>query len=510
MIVTFDPAITGGTYSTANNDAYYVNFLRCVTAIATANAGTTSLTVNPYTSINTVDGTRNCIVSIIANTEGGGWLTSPNTHSIPIYPASFTSMTSRTSYATMFKADFYNESGKAGMPFEKMTFHAIGHNSTGSDNHWNGKITTAPLTAWNTTNGGQLQYTFGCSTTIDGDAGYVPAWSGITPNQQSTSFTMNGYHSNVAGSAGSDGVTTNYPGPAAAFNLNNVASVTYTMAVTANYCIIWENHKSNSYAAGYSNTYTTAPGGSTLLYGGLMYGGVRTAQPWEETIGNNPPWVAWNVAHQTPIAVGTQYNSISNSMQGPSNSGTNNWTATQPNCPNGAAAYMTTSNNSGILTTTASRMVNYPSFQYWRNIPVSFSDSVSGTGYQTAAGRLDSYMHSAANGQTELDLVTPLFHHRQRKSVQQNGILSTTHSPNLPTIDSQTGTFVPGAYPIKIQRTKNDSWNAGGDCKGIFKSLSMPLAQMKLYWQDGQTFTVNGEVYMPIVFNEDMYLIRKA
>ena len=54
MIVSFDPAITGGAYAAANTEAYYVNFLRCVTAIATANAGTTSLTVNPYIGLSTV------------------------------------------------------------------------------------------------------------------------------------------------------------------------------------------------------------------------------------------------------------------------------------------------------------------------------------------------------------------------------------------------------------------------------------------------------------------------
>ena len=47
--------------------------------------------------------------------------------------------------------------------------------------------------------------------------------------------------------------------------------------------------------------------------------------------------------------------------------------------------------------------------------------------------------------------------------------------------------------------------------KGIFKSLSMPYATMKNYWQSAnQTFTISGQTYMPIVINSDMWLLRVA
>jgi hypothetical protein len=523
MIVTFDPAITGGTYLAANNDAYYVNFLRCVTAIATANAGTTSLTVNPYTATNAVDGTRNCILSIVANTEGGGWLTS-NSHSIPSYPTTFVSMVSQATFPTMYKADFYNASGKSGMPFNKMTFHAVGHNTTGNDSIWNGRIATAPLTNWNNVLGGHLQMTFGCNVDQGITANYTPTWSGATSNAgtQTTSFTNNGFYSNVIGVSTSDSVTGSFPGGATGFNLNRLNNVTFTMAVTKDYCIIWENVRTHSYLNGYSTGYTVI-NGSVKLYGSIMYGGFRTTTPWEDTLSNNPPWAAWTIHHTQPAGAGSPIanlwpdlgGAVSN-PQPPSNwptivAPTFGTFATSPQPPNCASAFLSTINDLGEVSATATRYNNYPTYQYHRNNLFANMCAISSGSHTSAAGRADSWLPAGQTaGQSEWELSTPLFYHRQKRSNNIAGTLSTTHNPNLPTIDPDTGTFVPGAYPINISRTKTGSWNNGGICKGIYKSLTLPINTMKLYFSDGQTFNVNGEVYMPIVFNEDMYLIRKA
>jgi hypothetical protein len=530
MIVTFDPAVTGGAYSTANTDAYYVNFLRCVTAIATANAGTTSLTVNPYTATNAVDGTRNCILSIVANTEGGGWLTS-NSHSIPSYPSTFIAMASQATFATMYKADFYNASGKAGMPFNKMTFHAVGHNTTGNDSIWNGRIGSAPLTNWNGVSGGHLQMTFGCNDSQGLTGNYTPSWSTVTSNQQTTSFTNNGFYSNVAGQASSDSTAGSYPGGATGFNLNRSSAVTYTMAVTKDYCIIWENVRTHSYLSGYSTGYT-ALNGSVKLYGSMMYGGFRTTTPWEDTLSNNPPWAAWTIHHTEPGSSGVPVSQVwldfgnqnlpgiygaspSGNLPGQFSAHANYYTSPQP--PNCASAFLSTINDLGEVSATATRYVNYPTYQYHRNNIFANVCAISGTALGTAAGKTDNWLpitqYSATNT-SEWQLGTPLFYHRQKRSNHSQGPAaagsSITHNPNLPTIDPDTGTFVPGAYPINISRTRTGSWNNGGICKGIYKSLTLPINTMKLYFSDNQTFNVNGEVYMPIVFNEDMYLIRKA
>jgi hypothetical protein len=519
MIVTFDPAIAGGNYATANTDAYYVNFLRCVTAIATANAGTTSLTVNPYLTTSTVDGTKNCILSIVANTESGGWTTS-NSHSVPSYPTTFVSMVSQATFAGMYKADFYNASGKAGMPFNKMTFHAVGHNTTGNDSRWNGRISTAPLTGWNSTSGGHLQMTFGCNVDQGITSNYTPTWSTITSNQQTTSFTNNGFYSNVVGSASSDSVTASYPGGATGFNLRRSDSVTYTMAVTKDYCIIWENVRTHSYLNGYSTGYTVM-NGSNKMYGSMMYGGFRTTTPWEDTLSNNPPWAAWTIHHTEPAGSGVAISQVWTDHGGGANPGpspgfpafvgpTFSTLATSPQPPNCAAAFLSTINDLGEVSASATRYVNYPTYQYHRNNLFANMCAISGGSHTNAAGRSDSWLPNVYSGQTEWELATPLFYHRQKRSNNIPGTLPTTHNPNLPTIDPDTGTFVPGAYPINISRTKTGSWNNGGICKGIYKSLTLPINTMKLYFSDGQTFNVNGETYIPIVFNEDMYLIRKA
>jgi len=521
MIVTFDPAITGGSYSTANTDAYYVNFLRCVTAIATANAGTTSLTVNPYTATNAVDGTKNCILSIVANTESGGWTTS-NSHSVPSYPTTFVSMVSQATFAGMYKADFYNASGKAGMPFNKMTFHAVGHNTTGNDDRWNGRISTAPLTGWNSASGGHLQMTFGCNVDQGITSNYTPTWSTITSNQQTTSFTNNGFYSNVTGQASGDSAATTYPGGATGFNLNKSSSVTYTMAVTKDYCIIWENVRTHSYLNGYSTGYTVI-NGSNKMYGSMMYGGLRTTTPWEDTLSNNPPWAAWTIHHTEPAGSGVGISSVWINVGGTVNtptspgptftttvSNTYGSQATNPQPPNCAAAFLCTINDLGEVSASATRYVNYPTYQYFRNNLFANMCAISGGSHTNAAGKADSWLPAPFSGQAEWELSTPLFYHRQKRSNNIAGTLSTTHNPNLPTIDPDTGTFVPGAYPINISRTRTGSWNNGGICKGIYKSLTLPINTMKLYFSDGQTFNVNGETYIPIVFNEDMYLIRKA
>jgi hypothetical protein len=80
-----------------------------------------------------------------------------------------------------------------------------------------------------------------------------------------------------------------------------------------------------------------------------------------------------------------------------------------------------------------------------------------------------------------------------------------------PQMDPVTGTLVPGAYPINISKSYSEQWTQGGKCKGIFKSLSMPYATMKNYWQSAnQTFTISGQTYMPVVINSDMWLVRVA
>jgi hypothetical protein len=42
----------------------------------------------------------------------------------------------------------------------------------------------------------------------------------------------------------------------------------------------------------------------------------------------------------------------------------------------------------------------------------------------------------------------------------------------------------------------------------MYKSLDMPITTMKYYFSEGQIFTVGGDPYAPVVFNDSMYLIK--
>jgi len=160
MIVTFNPMIN----TSATADAAYVNFLRCVTAACTAAVGavagtanstptTTNLSVVPYlNNTGSQDVSKNCIISVDANTEAGGWTTSSN-HTVPS-SATFTAVTSASAYA--YKADFYTASGKATYPYNKLSFYTTGQSSTSysaapsSVNGYNTGTTTNPaLASWN-------------------------------------------------------------------------------------------------------------------------------------------------------------------------------------------------------------------------------------------------------------------------------------------------------------------------------------------------------------------------
>ena len=491
MLVSFDPYINTG----ADITGQYLNFMRCVTAIATAAAGTSSLTVNPWTASGTTDTTKNCITQIIANTTAGGWTTS-SYHNIPA-TNSYSAMSGFTStFAQQYKADFYNSSGKASMPYNKMCFHTDAHNTSGYDNTWNG-YPSNPIQNWaSSLYGGQIMMTYGCSTATGiTDTNFYPdsaAFNSAQPNQQTQSWTNNAYHN----------TTYDYTHPLSrnGFNMFLNPAVTYTMAATAEYCIIWETVRGNSYSAGYNtsyanSTYMSSYGSSSPMYGSLMYGGNRTTQAWEDSLGYNPPWVAFTVHHtQATSGNGSSYN----------------WALPHP--PNCAAAYMATINDSGTIASSASRYQNWPPFQA-SGYTNRNECSVSATGFSGVHGSVDNQdtnYWAQAGGQTSSaghQLQLPIFSQRQRPYTNSSyGTIGNWHA-NMPTVDPVTGLFVPGAYPIQFTRNASGSWNPGGYAKGIYKSLTMPLATMKLYWAPGQLFTINGVSYTPVVFNEDMYLV---
>jgi len=473
MIVTFRPTIN----QTADYTACYINFLRCVTAIATAAAGTTTLTVNPYTASNTIDTTKNCIISIDANTEAGGWTTSAS-HSVPSSgnntATTYTALASSTFY--QYKADFYNASGKSAYPYKKLCFHSM-ENSSDGQNAWQnatgGMATTNLKGIMTSTKFIQVCPTFGCSTTTDWTSTTFPPQGNVqnstgvnSTGVQSTSFTLNAQCRVTDGSGG----PYNMPGL-----LPVDLTVEYHMAVTADYCVIWESKVGDTYTNGYFTTNTTGSGAAyhnVSRQGSIFYMGLREAQPWENAQNNNPPWTCW----QYTATAGTS-------------------ALTTPYAPNCVAAFMSTLNNNNIPTTTTPTVYRTQN-AYNVNTFVRRSTSVT-----TPA--------SYASPGCELD--GAIFLTKRLGSSDEIVTTASTNNLYMPAYDTTQGLNVPPAYPIKISRSYIDSWNQGGACRGIYKSLSMPWTTMKLYWQSPtQTFTIGSDTYIPFVLNEDMWLVRYA
>ena len=289
MIVTFRPTINNASDVTA----CYLNFLRCVTAIATAAAGTTTLTVNPYTASNTIDTTKNCIISIDANTEAGGWTTSAS-HNVPSSgnntPSTYTAINSAADY--LYKADFYNASGKSAFPYKKLCFHS--YNSSSDGYYW-GTSSYVQFTRSSITlnKGANMLVTFGCSSSTDWTSTTFPPGGGVGSNRinstavspgQSTSYTLGGNTTNS---------TPLYNNPGLVYT---DATVEYHMAVTADYCVIWESKVGDTYANGYFTTNTSGNGTTYWnngRFGSIYYMGLRETQAWENSQNNNVPWVAW-------------------------------------------------------------------------------------------------------------------------------------------------------------------------------------------------------------------------
>lgn len=495
MIVTFQPTIN----ATSDYTACYLNFLRCVTAIATAAAGTSSLTVRPYTASGVIDTSTNCIISIDANTEAGGWTTSTS-HSVPSSlsntATTYTALASTTLY--QYKADFYNTSGKSAYPYKKLCFHSYGTGNY-SLNPWSNNNSGA----WNITNvtanqGNNMLITFGCSTSTDWTSTTFPPAGGITGSinntaglstgvYQSTSWTLNAMVSSFAGLMHKPGLCYNDPG------------IQYHMAVTADYCVIWESKVGDSYNTGYFTTPTTGNGTSywnASRYGSVYYMGLRENQPWETPLTNNPPWVCWQ--HTQDLS--SNGNGVGNAYS-----------------QNQVAAFMLTTNNSGVVNTTPKiyATINHYQTDFFHQFRASSVVDINANGvaygYQYGVHTLDGplfqtramynvgpYVNNTAQPTSSVSSNYP-----------ENG--NSTNMLYMPQYDTVTGLFVPGAWPIKISRSYTGDWNPGGACRGIYKSLSMPFATMKNYWQSAtQTFTVNGDQYLPFVLNEDMFLVRFA
>jgi hypothetical protein len=259
-------------------------------------------------------------------------------------------------------------------------------------------------------------------------------------------------------------------------------AVQYKMAVTADYCIIWEEQVGVSYASGQWAGATTGNGTtywSNTRYGSIYYMGMRDAQAFENARDDNPAWVCWQHT-ATRLSTGV--------------------TAT-PWATDAVVAWMAHLNADGTVGAPIKRFTMNTWSQAYFNAAI-----VASTTYSNG---VEGSVNAALQG------LDPLFKTRNWGNGTvyqfQNSQPGTSQLGYLPQFDSTTGTNVPGAYPMTVSMSVNAQSNPGGKCRGMYKSLSMPYAQMKQYWQSAnQTFTVGGDTYMPIVILEDMWLVRVA
>lgn len=454
MIITFDPMIN----SASTTDAAFMNFLRCVTAAATAAAGTSSLTVRPFVNnTGTLDNTKNCIISVDANAEAGGWTTSAS-HTV-VNSGSFTGFTANMK---AYLADFYVASGKSAAPYLKLSFSAPYIAGGTSSIAASSGITAV---SWNTMGVAPVVMTIGNSTApnLGADAEYT--LNQFVVAATNTSVSLVGGPGTVNSTSGASLAQSMMTGPA-------MQAHVFKMAITKDYCILWETSKSNSYTAGYSSVINpTIPNSYThteWAYGTLMYAGLRETYPWENTLNNNPPWTALQVSHTTKNAGGST-DIVAANMS------TVNGTGQASSTP---VVYWTnnTYNSLSPIATAASTAI-YPQNKTWA---LNYNNDSSGA----------------------FGIDYPLF------VLRDSGNITGTPIMNMPVADDTTGSLVPCAVPIVIKRLEPSSWHPGGALRGLYKSLDMPYSLMKLYFSENQTFTINGDPYMPIVFNETMYLVR--
>lgn len=235
MLVKFDPSIGVGTDYRLR--AY--NFMRCVDAVITAAANSTP-SVNPLTGAGTYNTGLNCITSVIANAEAGGWTRSGS------YNLVDASYDPANVYNRVYYADYYNTTGKSDYPYKKFTLMPQ------PDFSWDTRptlcvqygphtATTRDGTYSNETNSCYLGRTYGEYYSGYYSQGYVHA--GFRINMDSATFTNT--------------------------SAISIPGMEWTIAATQDYIII----------------------AHPLNY--MIYSGTRTTQTWENSFSNNPPLVAF-------------------------------------------------------------------------------------------------------------------------------------------------------------------------------------------------------------------------
>lgn len=258
---------------------------------------------------------------------------------------------------------------------------------------------------------------------------------------------------------------------------------------------------------GYTRQSSTSTYFNSNRYNSFVYCGLRTTQAWEDTLTNNVPWVALQYTPAYAAYPGNGMTSGANS-QFPHNQ---------------VAALMHTLTNDGTLNATrgtTGTAINPCVIATTNGYNQNYFDGFTSTGSTENSGHNDSQGPTNTTSSTNYSisytgnrLDGPLWNSRNKGAGgNYSGHNGTTQNIIYkPVVDPTTGVLVPPAVPITISRSFSGDWTAGGQLRGLYKSLSGTGTFMKKYWlSPTQTFTVNGEPYLPFVVNQDMFLVRFA
>ena len=227
MLVSINPQVgaVSGNYTTR-----FHNFMAALHSVATCAAGGTPTAVNPVKSSDgTKDTTLNCI-TVLSNTEAGGWTAG--------FSNNITAATAYNASSTSLIVDLYQASGKASAPWLRQTFgnFSYGFNSGSFDSYHH------------------LQYIQGHTTASNNPA--TIAYNGT----DSGNYT--------GGTTASVRPTGAYTGYYNYFPVNIVEHSQIYVAVTASYLII-------------------------VTPIDIAYYGIRDQAGWELTRSDNPAWCAF-------------------------------------------------------------------------------------------------------------------------------------------------------------------------------------------------------------------------
>jgi len=475
MLVKFNP-----TLGTTNASLRAYNFMRVITAVATAAAGSTPV-VRPMTAQNTFDNGINLITEVIANAEAGGWSVSgtndTNGHNLPDSTYTDANLQNR-----VYRADFWRASNKPSYPYIKFT------------------VLPQVQSTWTSYPFMDVICGIHTDTRFNAVAGYAPS-GGDDGGTATTARNITAPRADGTG-WGNMGIRPNETGTN---GTSNVSNSEFLLAVTQDYFILIQPRFS------------------------ITYVGLRTTNLWENNYENNPPLVAFH----TPLMpwTGGTLEAMPRKMMA--------WWLLKDGLgqirQTPFLSYHSLTGNLNIAVgpspgSASSSTLNFVVANHF-NLHYSAGTMASGTGLgaNSEAGALVRISGDPFGG--------PLF---RLKSMRNNYMFiglfwepwwgSLNYNPYhvgpsginySPIVDPNTGILVPPAYPVNmmlcVTHESNNSltyFNQGGKLPGIYKSLSGSDEFMNRYYVPGQNFIVDSENYYPYVTGtdalyRDMFLIRR-